>query len=177
MSLPADFELLLQETGMRFVPPEGFAPVPVRPDMGWAYHYAVQSPSRNLEIRYRIDSLSRLAAERSQMQRDMTELVSVDINKIYSISAAATLFNLSGGQDRQFNSFPPEAVRAEFGADWGAIVDFMLPRSVADGEYRVGVLIALHRDDRADAYVLGLLREPGVEFDLFQQNLYSLTFG
>lgn len=176
MSLPADFKLLLQKTGMRFTQPDGFAPVPVIPDQVWAYHYAVLSPSRNLEIRYRIDSLPRLAAERAQMQRGMTELVSVDINQIYRTSAAATLFNLSGGQDRPLNPFPAEAVRAEFGADWGAIADFMLPQRSSSDEYRVGVLIALHLDDRADAYVLGLLREPGVEFDLLQQNFYSLIF-
>jgi len=48
-------------------------------------------------------------------------------------------------------------------------------RSWVNG-YRVGVLIALHRNDRADAYMLGLLRTPGVEFDLLQKNFYALTF-
>jgi hypothetical protein len=52
----------------------------------------------------------------------------------------------------------------------------MLPQRSSGDLYRVGVLIALHRDDRADAYVLGLLREPGVEFDLLMKNMYSLTF-
>jgi len=176
VSLPADFELLLQETGMRFEQPNGFVPVPVRPDQVWAYHHAVLSPSRNLEIRYRIDSLPRLAAQRTQARQGMTVLASVDINQIYCANAAATLFNLSGGQDRPFNAFPAEAVRAEFGADWGAIVDFMLPQRSSSDEYKVGVLIALHRDDRADAFVLGLLREVGVEFDLLQKNFYSLVF-
>jgi hypothetical protein len=176
MSLSADFELLLQETGMCFAQPEEFSPVPVIPDQVWAYHHAVLSPSRNLEIRYRIDSLPRLTAERAQMQRGMTEWVGVDINKIYHTNAAATLFNLSGGLDRPFSPFPAEAVRAEFGADWGGIADFMLPQRGSGDLYRVGVLIALHRDERADAYVLGLLREPGVEFDLLMKNMYSLTF-
>ena len=176
MSLPADFEMLLLETGMRFEQPDGFVPVPVRPDQVWAYHHAVLSPSHNLEIRYRIDSLPRLVAERAQLQRGVTELVSVDINQIHRTVAAATLFNLSGGQDRPLNPFPAEAVRAEFGADWGAIVDFMLPQRSSSDEYKVGVLIALHRDDRADAFVLGLLREVGVEFDLLQKNFYSLVF-
>jgi hypothetical protein len=119
MSQLADFELLLQETGVRFAHPDGFSTIPVIPDQVWAYHHAVLSPSRNLEIRYRIDSFPRLAAERAQMQQGMTEWVGVDTNKIYHASAAATLFNLNGGQDRPFSPFPAEAVRAEFGADWG----------------------------------------------------------
>jgi hypothetical protein len=177
MNLPADFELLLQETGMRFVQPDGFAPAPVIPDQGWAYHHAVLSPSGNLEIRYRIDSLPRLAAEMAQMRQDMSEWVGVNnINQIYRANAAATLFNLSGGQDLQFSPFPVEAVRAEFGADWGAIADFMRPQRNPDDGYRCGALIVLHLDDRADAYMLGLLREPGVEFDLLMKNIYSLAF-
>lgn len=176
MSLPAEFEQLLQETGMRFAQPDGFESVPVITDQGWVYHHAVRSPSRNLEIRYRIDSLPRLAAERAHVQQGMTVLASVDLNQIHRANAVATLFNLSGGQDRPLNAFPAEAVRAEFGADWGAIADFVLPQHGSGDEYRVGVLIALHRDDRADAYVLGLLRTPGVEFDLLQQNFYALTF-
>jgi hypothetical protein len=175
LSLPAEFEQLLQETGMRFAQPHGFTPVSVVPG-GWVYHHAVQSPSGNLEIRYRIDSLPRLATERAHAQRGMTVLASVDLNQIYGANAMATLFNLSGGQERPLSAFPVEAVRAEFGADWGAISDFLLPQESFGGEYRVGVLIALHRDDRADAYVLGLLRTPGVEFDLLQQNFYALTF-
>ena len=161
---------------MRFTQPEGFAPVAVVPDQIWAYHHAVLSPSHNLEIRYRIDSLARLAAELAQLQRGMTESVSVDINAMHRTNAAATLFNLSGGRDRSFNPFPADAVRAEFDADWGAIADFMLPRGSSNGEYRVGLMIVLHKDDCADAYILGLLREPGVEFDLLQQNFYSLRF-
>jgi hypothetical protein len=176
LSLPTDFELLLQETGMRFVHPDGFTPVAVLPDQVWTYHHAVLSPSRNLEIRYRIDSFPRLAAEQVQLQRGMTEWISVDINAIHHTNAAATLFNLSGGQNLLLNPFPAEAVHAEFGADWGAIADFVLPQLGSNGEYRVGALIALHRDDRADAYVLGLLRAPGVEFDLLQKNFYALTF-
>lgn len=176
MSQAAAFDLLLQETGMRFVQPSGFAPVPAIPNEVWAYHHAVQSLSRNLEIRYRIDSLPGIAAERARARQGMTVLASVDHNRIYRANAAATLFNLSDSQDRPFNQFPADAVRAEFGADWGAIVDFTLPQHGCGDEYRVGVLIALHRDDRADAYILGLMREPGVEFDLLQRNFCALTF-
>lgn len=177
LSLPADFEQLLQETGMRFAHPDGFTPVPVMPNQGWAYHHAVQSPSRGLEIRYRIDSLPRLAAERVQARQGMAVLASVDLNQIHLANTVATLFNLSGGQDRPLSAFPAEAVRAEFGADWGAIADFVLPEHVFGDEYRIGVLIALHRDDCADAYVLGLLCTPGADFAVLQQNFYALTFG
>ncbi|MSQ50337.1 MAG: hypothetical protein EXR28_00470 [Betaproteobacteria bacterium] len=176
MSLPEEIELLSRETGMVFTQPEGFTPIAVTLNEVWAYHHAVLSPSCNLEIRYRIDSLPRLAAQRAGLQQGMTLVASVETNEIYRANAAATLFNLSGGQDRPFNPFPAEAVRAEFGADWGAIADFLLPQRNPDDGYRVGLLIALHRDNRADAYVLGLMRKPGVEFDLLRKNFYSLTF-
>lgn len=177
MRLPAEFERLLQETRMHFEQPEGFTPVPVQRGQGWTYQHAVRSPSGNLEIRYRIDSLARIAAERAPVERGLTEFVGVATNTMHAAVAAATAFNLSGGNVHPLNPFPVESVRAEFGADWAAIVGFLIPANSPIPDYRVAWLIALHRDDRADAYILGLQREQLSEHDLLmKESMYSLGF-
>src|SRR5687767_7474802 len=99
---------------MQFKHPPGFTSVPVRSNQTWAYDHAIRSASGNLELRYRIDSFLRLAAQRKQAMEGISVLASVNTNDLYLTNGMAVVANLAGNVERPLNPFPPDAVRTEF---------------------------------------------------------------
>src|SRR6266852_2830419 len=101
-----EFDQLLAETGITFVPPAGFSPFPVRTSCAFRYQRAYRHAS-GVEARVRIDSLRRIKAQ-----------LKGALPGNFSESAFFTgITNLSGGK-AGVRELGAESARRFYKADW-----------------------------------------------------------
>ncbi|MCD2422037.1 hypothetical protein LQ567_04640 [Niabella pedocola] len=153
------FEALLQKGNLTFKMPDNFDTLAVvnNPDMN--YELALKSKTKDLEIRYAIRPLKERIEQFEQKQKDTSSkmFAGAHPNKIYQTVFLTVIMNTSGNHQQVpgFKSFPPEAVKREFNAGWGATTVYPL-KSVFGKGYSNCMLVTLHRDDQADAYIFYL---------------------
>ena len=148
-ALPAGFREVLAAGHLTFRPPVGTVPTPVLKNAQMDYEYAVRVPGKHVEIRYAIRPLDRLVAEYRQAKakgEDMT-----DPNQLYSSLITMVALNISGGDEPTTKDFPAEAARTEFGADWGTTTLVRAGKEFGL-KYAKCLVVALHKQDAADAY-------------------------
>ena len=92
-----DFQSILAEAGIEFWPTPDFVICPVHENSVFRYQHAMRSPSGNLEMRYRIDALTRLETERKAANAGMEVLASASLDQMVSVNFMALVLNLSGG--------------------------------------------------------------------------------
>ncbi|OGS95754.1 MAG: hypothetical protein A3K04_11225 [Gallionellales bacterium RBG_16_56_9] len=165
-----DFQTLLAEAGIEFTPPPGFDPCPVHENSVFAYQYAHRSPSGDLELRYRIDSIKRLEEERRIANEGMEVLASTDLNNLHEYSFMATLFNLSGGMLAEPSVFKPETSALLYNADWCALGFIRLADNDFAPGYDSAYVLAIHKSGVADIYVIGLYNDISGEPEHFDKN-------
>jgi hypothetical protein len=87
--------------------------------------------------------------------------------------SAVTL--LSGGGHSPTREYPPDQARDKFNADWAAAAAFdVIPELEAD--HRQGLLLALHKNNLADAYVIFLFDDHEVVRERVNASLGALRF-
>jgi hypothetical protein len=166
---------------MVLTPPPGWTETPVLANEQMSYDYALRYPGRRLEVRYAVRPLATRLAEyaHSKKSKDVSML---DPNGIYKQVFHTIVLNIGvGGQTnpdmgqalqaefaRPLKEFPSSAIKAEFGADWGA-TDLIQPGPEFGQTYKHCVLVGLHKDGAADAYCFFL-------FDN-QKDLAEVVFG
>lgn len=153
------FEEALQKGNLDFKMPGNFDTVSIisNPDMN--YELALKSKTKDLEIRYSIRPLKERIEQFEKREKDTAIKMSAGShpNKMYPAVLLAVIMNTSGNHQQVpgFKSFPPEAVKKEFNADWGATTVYPL-KSVFGKGYSNCMMVALHRDDQADVYIFYL---------------------
>ena len=156
-ALPAGFREVLAAGHMTFRPPAGTVPTPVLKNAQMDYEYAVRVPGQHVEIRYAIRPLGPLLAEYQQAKAKGEDLA--DPNELYSSLVTMVALNVSGGDEPVTEDFPAEAVRQEFGADWGTTTMVRAGKEFGP-KYAKCMIVALHRQDAADAYCFYLFDKP-----------------
>lgn len=151
-----DFQTRLTETGIELTPPPGFVPCPVRENSVLAYQYALRSPSGDLELRYRIDSFTRLEAGRKAASAGMEMISSVSFNDMYETNFTAMLYNLSEGVFAMPMLFDPEPAAELYGADRAALCFVRMAAKDFSPDYDAACVFAFHKEHVADAYIIGL---------------------
>jgi hypothetical protein len=154
-----DFQRLLQEVGIDFLPPSGFEACPVRKNSVFSYQHAVRSQAGDVELRYRVDSFARLKAECKALSNGVEAFSNVDINRMYPVNYLAILHNLSGGEFDEPRVFSPESSKVLYGADWNALCFLSLAKNDFSDGYHSAYVSALHKDDIADIYVVTLFKD------------------
>ena len=143
-----EFERLLAETGIAFVPPAGFSPFPVRDASVFRYHRAYRHAS-GAEVRFRIDSLQRLQAEmRGSLPANFSDSAFL-----------SGVMNLGGGEIISAQEWNADKAEAYFRADWVRCAHLR----PADPQFAPGHDLAVvhyfHRAGVADVYLIGLYKE------------------
>lgn len=175
------FKAKLAETQLliRQVVPQNFRLVPKDPDIPYHYDYALYSEEAGIEIRYIVKSIPALHREMAEIKKKEPSTVFAKPKKDeHIIHYAVFLMNLGGeGPASSYSKFPDKAVKDEFGADWGSSVAFEM-RPGTDKKYRYCNLVALHRDNLADVYILYLSDSPDklIEFTKKTYLFYNLRF-
>lgn len=156
--LPAAFRRALAAGHLTFTAPAGLLPVPVLTNEQMSYDYALKSPKQRLEIRYAIRPITAQMRREYQAAKGQKNEVLTDPNGLYSVQLQVIAANVSGGEMPEINEFPPAAVRQEFQADWGGTV-LVTPKSQFAGGYRHCMIVALHKQNAADAYYFYLFND------------------
>lgn len=166
---------------MVLTPPPGWTETPVIANGQMSYAYALRCPGRRLEVRYAVRPLAGMLAEYARSKTRKNESM-VDPNGLYETLFHTISLNVSAGNPananmaeampaefaRPINQFPSQAVKAEFGADWGGTA-LLQPGPEFGQTYKHCLLIGLHKKGAADAYCFYL-------FDN-QQDLTEVVFG
>ena len=150
---------------MTLAPPAGWMETPVIPNKLLPYGYALRYPGRRREVRYATEPLAPLLADFALGKKDKSHL-QVNPNELRGQFFIGTMLNVRGlkmddpgfdaayraEEPKPLNVFPDKAIRAEFGADWGALAP-LVPVPEFGQDYKHCLLIGLHKTDAADAYV------------------------
>lgn len=160
--LPEPFIQSLAAARMSFQTPPGFTAVAPTDNPHLAWQHGIRAQDGSIEIRYRVDPIAPLMAEKARCDAD-PNCVMADPNAVGPTMAFASALNMGGGRVADQGSFPKPSVFLEFNADDANLWAFPPMQDFAPG-WDMGLLIALHRDDQGDALIILLLKE-GVAMD------------
>lgn len=164
------FAELLAEADMTFTLPEGFAPAPVKANPVHGYEASILHTSGQLEVRYAIRPIGRVRVE-----YDDPHNAAPRPNDLFNMLFDALVNRLSAGGSAPTATYPPARASQLFNAGWaGAAVIDVDPRFASD--YRHAIIVAMHRDDRADAYMILLFNDPERAREMTPAVLESLRF-
>lgn len=172
------FQETLQKTKMSFSMPKDFKETTIIPNNHMNYEYAIKHIEKNFEVRFAIRPLGdRMTAFYEKEKNKKTGEVNLSPNKSYQASFLAITMNVSGIMDKlpRTSTFPPEAIKAEFNADWGAMT-MVEPRKEFGQDYKYCMIIAIHKDDAADAYYFYLADDQQTLKEQMQAVFHSLKF-
>ncbi len=154
--LPETFQNLLDRSQLVFEKPEGLIFVKPIENRQMNYEYAVKYPDKNFEVRYAIRPLDELIKAHNEKEaKKKPGDINIHPNKLYKSLLQVNTLNISGGEMPEVTNFGKEAVIKEFNADWGA-ASFVEVGKEFGQEYKYCMLVALHKDNVADAYIFYL---------------------
>lgn len=169
---PADitFDDLLNEGSLKFVPPEGFTELQPQANPVMFYERALRRPDAKLEIRYAVRPIAR-----AQVEYEDPHNAAPDPNHLYAMLFRTMLDALADGGDVPLREYSTDEAKDKFNADWAAAAVF----DVADDfgtDMDQGLLIAMHKEQRADAYVIFLYDDYAQVKSSITEHLTSLHF-
>jgi hypothetical protein len=163
-----DFKTILKENGLEFNQPVGFVKTGVIKNPDLYYDYAMKLKKDSFEVRYSVFPLHPLLADYEESLKD-PDRTALDPNKYYRSMFMANILNVAqvGLEDMpSTGDFPSEAVKEEFGADYGA-TSFFVPNSEFGTNYRLCLMVVIHKKDLADVYICFL----GNNEESFEENM------
>ena len=173
----SEFQKKLLEAKMNFEMPQNFKEVPIIANMQMNYDYAIKHVEKDFEVRFALHPLvDRLKDYNEKEKNKQPGEINRSPNKLYQGSFVAIAFNISGGKMLKGSStFPPEAIKAEFNADWGAMTMVEAGKEFGQ-DYKYCVMVAIHKDDVADAYYFYLANDQQTIKEQMQPVFHSLKF-
>lgn len=170
------FQEKVLKAKMTFVMPKGFQETEIISNKQMNYDYAMKNVERNFEVRLAIrplDDLLKSYNEKESNKKPGENQISP--NKFYQGAFIATLMNISGGHKPNGGPFPKEAVKSEFNADWGASSMLEVGKEFGQ-DYKYCVVVAIHKDDVADAYYFYLANDKETIQELMPSIFHCLKF-
>lgn len=164
------FEELVRESGMIFSSPEGFRNIDAVANPLFPYEHAIRNQADTLEIRYAIRPLSRL-----EIDYDDPHGSAPDPNHVFPLMFQSLVTRLSNGRHSPTRVYPPEQAEEKFRAHWAAASVFDIHREFTD-QFRQALLIAMHKNHTADAYVVFLFDDYALVKEEINRVLGALAF-
>ena len=156
-----NFQKLLSEHDLVFNMPTDFEETPVKENGDLRYDYAIKYKKDTLEVRYSVFSIKPLLKQYKESLNNPNESL-MDPNKYHNSMFMANILNVSqaGMQNMpETSSFPADAVKKEFGADYGATTFFKANSEFSEG-YDFCLMLVIHKKDVADVYISFLGKNP-----------------
>lgn len=147
------FSVLLDEAALVLKPPAGYRDLAPARNPLLSYERALLSPDGLLEIRYALRPLQRLKIDYEDPHGAIP-----DPNHLFPLMFESVLERLSAGGRAPSRHYPADEAKARFKADWAAAAAFDVDEEF-NSTHRQGLLLALHRNKRSDAYVVFLFDE------------------
>ena len=150
---PHNFAELLDEAGMVFELPQGYAPLPVEFNEVLPYQYRIVSDDGRVEVRYVIFPLSRIEIDYQDPHSSAPEP-----DHLFTLLFPGILTEISGWGRYKSKEYPEGEALRLFKADWAAVAVLeVIPEFSSDR--RQALVVALHRNGHADAYQIFLGRD------------------
>jgi hypothetical protein len=167
--------------------PKNAVPVPIVKNRQMHYEYAVTFKDQPMEIRYSLAPMGYSVAEAYTGGKGVTRrpIKPTDNDLMAKTIAFVVATNAGGGvrnPNLNINFFKPEAVKREFGADWGGTMAFEIVNDSFGTHYKYCIMTVLHKNDVASAYVFYLsdtkdnMRKLMAEFVATTGGFYALKF-
>ena len=164
------FDQLLLESGLRMERRDQFFDLVPRANDILPYEHAMRHKSGQLEVRFIVRPLSRIEIEYNDPHNAAPEP-----NHLFPLLFESLTNRLAVGSHAPSNTFSEEHAKKTFNAQWAAVSVFDTDPEFTGG-YRNGVLLALHRNDLADAYTLFLYDDYELAGPLIDASLAALSF-
>ena len=169
--LPDAFSELLQESDLQIAAAPGFEPVAQTDARSMPYEHAIRHASGALEIRFIVRPLSRIEIEYNDPHNAAPEP-----NHLFPLLFESLTNQLTvRGGDAPSTTFTEEEAAKNFNADWAAVSVFEIAPEYSP-DYRSAILVAMHRNDRADAYTLLLYNNHDFAKPLIDSSLAIMSF-
>jgi hypothetical protein len=114
------------------------------------YDYALKYSDKDFEVRYSIRPI-KYKNYTDDSEKKYMESQSAFRNSQYEMILRTVILNITGGMDYGVRAFGKEDVKNEFNADWGASTFVELNSDFGKG-FKYCMIVAIHKDDIADAY-------------------------
>lgn len=154
-----------------FARPAGFHVAPAEQNPILPYEHAVAQDNGKIEIRYAIRPLARLKVEYDDPHSSAPEP-----DHVFPMMFQAILDRLavdSGRTPRR--EYSTKEAKKLFNADWAAASVFDVKPDFS-GRYREALLLALHKNGKADAYAVFLYRRDPRTKAMIRKALPALAF-
>ena len=169
-TLSEPFQQRLSEAGLIFTQPQGFKPLPPVANPLLPYEHAIRSQDGKLETRYAIRPLSRVTIDYSDPHNSAPEP-----NHLFNMLFASLVEQLSSGGNTPRREYTGEQAKELFNADWAAAAVFDVSQQLSL-DYTQGLLVAIHKNDQADAYMVYLFNSYPEVKQRIHTTLPSLRF-
>lgn len=175
-NLPKTFTELLDRAGLTFQKTPELETTTVIENNQMNYEYAIKYPKKKFEVRYSIRPLDNLISDYEEKEKNKNPGdINIHPNKLYSSLLQVTALNISGGQFPEISVFDTEAVKQEFNADWGATTFVEVGKEFGQ-DYKYCMIVAIHKDNLADAYFFYLSDTKEGFDELMTPAFHSLKF-
>ena len=164
------FQQLLMEGGLEFQAPEGFKALPVEPAYVMPYEARYISDDGQIEIQYAIRPLSRI-----EIDYDDPHNAAPLPNDLFNMLFRTLTETMAINHDVISRSYTPEEARKEYRAGWASVGVFDLSPDISK-RFQQAMLIAIHQNDKADAYILFLTHNLSTEKERIKKLRTSLKF-
>jgi len=186
-ALPDTFQNVLSLGQMSFTMPKDAISIPVVKNMQMHYEYAITFKDQPFEVRYSVSPTGYTVAESYTGGKGITPKKSPMQDDEFGAKVTSTVvaINVAGGKgspEMGSKPFPPEAVKKEFGADWGSTTLIPISNTSFGTDYKFCMMVTLHKKGTANAYIfyLGNDRESVVklltEYIAKTGSFYALKF-
>lgn len=174
--LPEKFANLLETAHMTFNIPKGFVETPIIVNKQMNYDYALTYPGKIFEVRFAIRPLAILTnSYREKVKSKNPGDIFINPNNLYPSLFNAILLNISDGKLPNMTEFDKTSVKEEFHADWGATTA-LVPGHEFGQSYKYCMVVSIHKDDCADAYIFFLADSVDTLSELNEPAFYALIF-
>ena len=164
------FDALLEESGLRLGTDPDLVEVGIQTDSPIPYEYALRHASGALEMRFIVRPLDRIEIEYEDPHNAAPEP-----NHLFPLLFESLTNTLAEGAGAPSSEFSEAESQQHFNADWAAIAVFDVDPGISGG-YSNALLLALHKNDLADAYTLFLYRDYAEAKPLINRSLALLQF-
>ena len=147
---PYTFEQLFDDGGLTLEVPAGFERRTPEANDVLSYEYALQHEDKKLAVRYAIRPINMVEIDYEDPHNAAPEL-----NHLFPMLFQSLISLFSRGGSSPSNEYSASDAQAKFNADWAAVAVMDVTRDFSE-EYDQVLLLALHKNNASDAYVIVL---------------------
>jgi len=147
------FEQLLEDGGLVLEKPADFIIQAPEVNDVLSYEYAIKHNEKKLAVRYAIRPIHMVEIDYEDPHNAAPEP-----NHLFPMLFQSLISDFSSGGSSPSNEYSASDAKAKFNADWAALAVMDVTRDFTD-EYDQVLLLALHKNNASDAYVIVLFDE------------------